>query len=117
MTNKTLIKKLKAIEKEIDNDLEKYVIDDILSKDNPEEYIKGVLNHGCVSGMVSSLIYYTSTKAFYIKFMEEIEELYQDTTEEIGEPLVISYPMYNWFAWFGYEQTLYKLADKLVLNN
>lgn len=117
MTKKTLEKKLKEIIKDTDNELEKYVAHNILDQDEPESYLSDVLRHGCQSGMVNALIYYTDTKQFYIKYMDEIDELYQNTCEETGETLAIGTPMYNWMAWFGYEQTAYNLSYKLGLQD
>ena len=115
-----LTTKLNKALKESDNELEKYVINDVLEAGNDEEierYIKDVLRGGCQSGTVSGLIYYTDTRAFYVKYMDEIGELYENTTEEIGEPLEIGTPMYNWLAWFAYEQTLFNLANSLEIND
>lgn len=94
-------------------ELEKYVYEDILDNDNPEEYIKDVLNHGCVSGMVSGLIYYSDTKAFYIKYIDDIEVLIEDIESNLGEVVRSKkvYPMYNFYAWLAYEETMRQFAD------
>ena len=76
-------KELKAILKNSNNKLEKYVIEDILNSGEPKAYLKDLLSYGCVSGMVSGLIYYANTKAFYTKYMDEIHELYEEIKEEL----------------------------------
>ena len=115
-----LQKKLEAITTDYNKtDLEKHIAQELLDCGSDEEiksYTSDVMNHGCVSGTVSSLIYYNDTKAFYVKYMDDIHELYEDTTESIGEPLTIGTPMFNWFAWFGYEETMRKLADELNIQ-
>ncbi len=123
MLNNTTMKlttKLNKALKDSDNELEKYVINDVLEAGSDEEiecYIKDVLRGGCQSGTVSGLIYHYDTKAFYIKYIDEIDELYQTTCEETGETLAIGTPMYNWLAWFGFEQTLFNLANSLEIND
>lgn len=116
----TTTKKLQKILKSTDNELTKYVIDDILDgRDNNEAegYIKDVMRGGCQSGTVSDLIYYTDTKAFYIKYMDEIHELYNDTVEQIGDNVEIdTNHIANWFAWFGYEQTLFNITNEIKLD-
>lgn len=95
------------------------VAQSILDSGNDEEikcYIKDVLNNGCVSGIASNLVYYTDTKEFFISHMEEIDELRQDMEYQIGEPLKIEYPLYNWLAWFAYEETTRKIADELNIT-
>lgn len=108
--------KIEQLIKESENDLELYVLEDLKDQDDPEGYLKDLLSHGCQSGMVSGLIYYTDTKAFYIKYIDEIEELKEEMEDSLGEPLKIGTPMYNWLAWFGYEETARKIADKLGLE-
>lgn len=115
MNNKKLKKALKA-RLNTCNDIEKYVIGDILEQDNPIQYIKDVLSHGCISGMVSGLIYYNDTQKFYIDYIDDIEELKEEMEDNLGEPLKIGTPVYNWLAWFGYEETMRKIADRLNIE-
>lgn len=109
-------KTLKKMLVDSDNALEKRVIEDLLDNDNPEGYIRDILQHGCRSGTVSMLIYYTDTKRFYIDFMEEIDEIKKEIEDSTGEPLEIEYPTYNYLAWLGYEETVRKVADNLWLD-
>ncbi len=71
------------------NNLKDYVIDYIIEEAaTPEEregFIKDLLSHGCVSGMVSGLIYYADTVKFADKFEEEIWDLANEQMESIGE--------------------------------
>lgn len=108
--NKILQDKIKANDT---TELEKYVYQDILDSDNPEIYIKDVLNHGCVSGMVSGLIYYSDTKDFYIKYIDDIEVLIEELESNLGEVVRSKqvYPMYNFYAWLAYEEIMRQFAD------
>ena len=108
--------KLEKLLQESTSELEKEVITDALDNDSPKVYFKDLLEHGCVSGMVSHLISYYDTKAFYIKYMEEIDELREEMEDMTGEPLKIGYPAYNWLAWFGYEEMARKVAEKIGLE-
>lgn len=45
---------------------------------------KDVLYHGCVSGTVSELIWYSDTVRFYKKYQEEINELLKDLMDGTG---------------------------------
>lgn len=98
MSNKTkndFAKKLNDLFKESTNKLEKYVISDIYNSDEPEGYLKDILNHGCQSGVVSQLIYYKDTKDFFVKFIDEIDEIKDELEESFGQPLEIKQPLYN----------------------
>lgn len=115
-----LQKKLKAMTESYETtSLVKYVAQDLLEAGSDEEiknYTRDILQHGCQSGIVSGLIYYHDTKNFYIRYMDDIEELYEETTNNIGEQMQIGTPMYNWFAWFGFEETVHRLADELNIS-
>lgn len=115
-----LQKQLKAIiEEETTETLKGDVARSILDAGDDNEiksYISDVLQHGCVSGTVSGLIYYTDTREFFVSHMDEIEDLKEEMEDSLGEPLNIGTPIYNWLAWFGYEETTRKIADELGLE-
>ena len=110
-------------------ELMKAVVDDILNqdKDYQEGYITDVLEHGCQSGVVSSLIYYNDTADFYNKYSDDIYNLlyadmqdfgYQSIPEMIaslnGAKDVGSDEQYkNLLAWYGYERTMQDIHDTL----
>lgn len=116
-------KKLKKLLADSDNELEKYVIEDLLDKEQEDKkygakgYINDLFQHGCVSGMVSSLIYYSDTKEFYNDFESEITEIVEDLEQQGCEPLSNkTYPLSNFLAWLGYEEMARKVAYKLGIE-
>ena len=97
------------------------VINSILDKGDTDEeiinYIDDVLLHGCVSGIVTELIYYKDTKLFFKEHCEEIFELLEDVRCEFGD-----YPRFeelncNNLAWWSYEWVLDDIAQKLDISN
>ena len=110
--------------------LTRAVIDDILEQDNQQGYIKDVLEHGCQSGVVSSLIYYNDTTAFYDKYNEDIYNLlyvdmqdfgYQSIPEMVaslnGAKDVGSDEQYkNLLAWYGYERSMQDIYNTLNIE-
>lgn len=105
------------------NSLEDYVIDYIVSNYNkPEDrlaFIEDLARHGCGSGMVSELIYYSDTEAFFKKYSEEIFEIASELEEATGEtiaPPAGKDNKSNWYAWFGFEETTRNVAYKLGLE-
>lgn len=90
--------------------------------DSLKQYLEEVIKHGCVSGIVSSLIYYEDTNKFYEGYKEEIWDLLYAEAEEQGVnilELISSFcgadavgsevQFKNLLAWYYYEQTAYKL--------
>ena len=91
-----------------------FVIEDILesNESNAEisNYIHTVLNYGCSSGCVSSLIYYSDTKEFFTKYSDEILEILDNINNDGGISFEINS---NNLAWLGYEETMKDIAAEL----
>ena len=79
-------------------------------------FFTDVIRHGCQSGIVSGLIYYTDTHAFFDKHYEEIEQLRVELEEDFGQPLQPKGDLKNWYAWLAFEETARKIADKFELE-
>lgn len=91
------------------------VAKEALSYGNQEvlSFFKDLFAHGCVSGMISSLVYYRDTFAFFDRFYDEIEELRVAYLEETGQPLQMDGDLKNGLAWFAFEETARRIADEL----
>ena len=91
-----------------------FVLEDILAVNNNDEeiedYIDNVLSYGCVSGCVSSLIYYEDTHKFFNKYSDEILEMLNELNIWHGISFDIN-P--NNLAWFAYEETIKAIATEL----
>lgn len=84
--------------------------------------LEDVLNAGCVSGIVSELIYYADTNAFYDKFVNELWEI---ASEFDSEPLRFFSTLNgaddvsddtqfkNLVAWWGFETAAYNIHASL----
>ena len=97
---------------------------------DPEGIMEDLLQYGCQSGMVSELIYYTDTTAFYKRHKEEINGLLYKMIESIGEgpdglfgdkwnqedPSALQALNQNLLAWFGFEETARNLTTRLGLE-
>lgn len=84
-----------------------------------------LLQHGCQSGMVSDLIYYSDTVKFYEEHQEEIDAMLQELCEDCGcrpdelfgdkwdetDPLARQDLNRNLLAWFGFEETARRIIE------
>lgn len=112
-------KLLKAIKKDYNRtDLERYVANDILYQydGEVENFVKDLLEHGCISGTVSGLIYYKDTHKFFDKFSDDIFALIDEIEESTGQPIEVKDDRKNFYAWLGYEETVRKLASELGIE-
>jgi len=83
---------------------------------DPTGFLRDLAQHGCISGMVSDLVYYTDTHAFFDRHYDEIERLREEIEESLGEPLPISGDLKNALAWFAFEQTAMSIARDLEIE-
>lgn len=95
------------------------ILVDMLDTDiNNEEVlttIEDIINHGCQSGIVPALIYYSDTEPFFDRHADEIFELYNDMKVEYGEmSMELSR---NNLAWFGFEVMAQIILDELETAN
>jgi len=96
--------------------------------DNLKSLIKDVLNSGLQSGIISDLVYYNDTLAFYKRYKKEIDTLLKDIMNETGSNSPADVFGNKWdkedffiqdtnnrnlLAWFGFEEKTRELADKL----
>ena len=111
-----------------ETDLEKAVAQDAMdqSDGNPKGWLEDVSQHGCQSGIVSGMIYYNETVAFYDAHVEDIwNKLYEDA-EGAGQnipELIASFNgaknvgshdhLLNLLAWYAYESAARAILDRL----
>lgn len=118
------LERINQLKAETQDELKKEVLDYIIDiwddYDNKNAIFEDVLNYGCESGIVGSLIYYSDTTAFYEKHKESINNLLYDMLYngdfnfkdlfgdkwETSDPLAIQTKNQNLLAWFGFEETL-----------
>lgn len=109
----------------------RYILDEWSDYTDKKAIFTDVLYHGCQSGIVGSLIYCTDTVAFYKRHREEINTLLQETMDECGsynpsdlfgdkwdkeDPLVLDTYNQNLLAWFGFEETMRKIAYQFDID-
>ncbi len=109
-------------------DIEKIVGQDATDKgyDDPWDYIRDVVEHGCASGTVPGMIYYNETGKFYQEHKEEIWEILYEDHENMGEGNILTMlsqmrwadnvtdenTFENYLAWYAYETAAQRLMDR-----
>lgn len=110
--NNSIIKQLQEIIINNPNTIKAYVAEEALSHHYKDvsNFFSDLLQHGCISGMISSLIYYIDTHNFYDTYYDEIEDLRMSYESSLGKPITIKGDLKNFMAWFAFEQTAYKMV-------
>lgn len=115
MKLKTKLKNLKSFNK-LKNYVIDYILEDYQTDDEIENFFSDLLNHGCQSGMISTLIYYDDTKQFFIKYIDEINELIEKLEDELGESIKADGNRLNFYSWLAFEETARNIANELKLD-
>lgn len=115
MNNNRLKEKLQEIAKEQGTNIRKEVAKEFCnhSYDNVKDFFDDLQKNGCISGMITSLIYYYDTHKFFNTHYAEIEDLRYEYEEMTGCKLKPQGDLMNWYAWFSFEEVARKLANEL----
>lgn len=111
-----LVKRLKSIIQSDPQSLKAAVAREALDYDTVAGFFSDLLQYGCQSGMIGSLIYYIDTHKFYDTHYHEIEDLRYDLEQSYGEALKPQGDLKNWYAWLGFEETARQIADELGID-
>lgn len=119
------LQNIKKLKQSSDNRLTKNVCNYVINRwsdyDDKKAIFTDVLYHGCQSGIVGNLIYYSDTVKFYKDYQQEINDALYRTMNDCGvtspkdifgkkwdeeDPLAYYNFNQNLLAWFGFEETL-----------
>lgn len=114
------------------NNLNDCVLDYYIDRkySNSDELIReleDLQRYGCVSGMITDLIYYDDTNKFYDNYKDDINELLSDLLDGSGlsiqeffgknfdndDPLILNFSNKNLLAWFGFEESSYRIYGEI----
>ena len=77
-------------------------------------YIHDIVNHGCVSGIVTALITYSDTEKYFNKYADEIFDLMNEKRDEGWDLNNIEFSKNN-LTWWSFEvvasEILYELEE------
>lgn len=107
---------------DVENDCENYEGETL--KDKMIARCDDILEHGCVSGTVGSLIYYSDTIKVFDEYADDIYDLIDSYDPEIfldnlkvhvntTEIILNCDTAKNWIVWMAYEDVVFSLSEKL----
>ena len=114
----SITQKLKEIIKNNPNTIKSVVATEALKfdYDNVKDFFLDLQQHGCISGMISSLIYYKDTEEFFDNHYEEIIDIKTEFESSTGESLKVPYQVKNYLTWFSFEYIGQQLANEIILD-
>lgn len=106
---KRLIEMATGTEENISKEVAKEAI--AYSTENICDFFNDLLKYGCISGMISVLVYYSDTHQFFLDHYEEIESLRYEYEDLNGLTLKPEGDLMNWYSWFAFETVARNLAE------
>ena len=117
---KKALRELKKVN-QFNTKLEKRVISDLLNTglttEELKDHIKDIVQCGCISGIVSSLVYYSDTTRFFNCYRQEILTMLTDPDKNIYSECTYlldqkkySVSEKNDLSWFAYDNTVIRIA-------
>ena len=108
-------------DKDFNNRVERKVINDLLNTglttEELKDHIKDIVQCGCISGIVSSLVYYSDTTRFFNCYRQEILTMLTDPDKNIYSEYTYlldqkkySVSEKNDLSWFAYDNTVIRIA-------
>ena len=97
------------------HDVAETILDQVDGYDNEEilEYVAQIVNYGCASGIVTSLMTYKDTDEFFNNHSNEILELLDNDKEEgILDINEIEFNK-NWLSWYAFERITFDIQYEL----
>ena len=110
-------KQLKKLLEENKGNITEAVITEALDYHTPKDFFTDLLQNGCQSWMVWSLIYYVDTHKFYDKHYEEIEDIRYELQEQWIVTTDIQSDLKNYYAWLSFEHRAYEVYISFEQNN
>jgi hypothetical protein len=110
-------KRLKKLLEQNSWNITEAVIKEAMDYDNPKHFFEDLLQYGCVSWMVWSLVRYTDTHKFFDEHYDEIQEI-RDELQEQWIPIEIPThtDLKNFLAWLSFEEKAREIAYDLRLE-
>lgn len=90
------------------------LIDSVSDSEELKSHISNILNYGCVSGCVSSQIYYKDTQRFFDDHQDQIFDMYNNLKSEYGD--FLKEVNSNNLSWLAYEETTRNIALDLGIE-
>ena len=117
---KKALRELKKVN-QFNTKLEKRVINDLLNTglttEELKDHIKDIVQCGCISGIVPSLVYYSDTTKFFNCYRKEILTMLTDPDKNIYSEYTYlldqkkySVSEKNSLSWFAYDNTVIRIA-------
>lgn len=81
------------------------------TKEQLKSFFNDMQKGGCQSGMIGEFIYHSDCKVFYIKYIDDLEQMKEDLEEQLGDHIENRQKIvhYTFMCWLCFEEYCYDL--------
>lgn len=75
-------------------------------KEKLKSFLKDLRRGGCQSGIIGEFIYNSDCKDFYIKYIDDLEQIKEELEEQLGNPIKNRFKLahYVFMCWLCFEE-------------
>lgn len=85
-------------ESELKDNVIDIILDHIEDYEEPKGFLEDIMNYGCASGIVPELIYFSQTHSFFIHYMEDIFNIYNEVKDNLNANFEVNANNLSWLA-------------------
>lgn len=105
-----LMERMELNDYSFSNEVKEIFRERILDYDSGESFFENLAEYGA-GDMLGDFVYYSQTKDFYLRNMDDIESFAKEIEEDLGQPLSFEDPRYHYLSRLVVEEVAHRIGD------
>lgn len=105
-----LMERMELNDYSFSDEVKEYLQDGIRNYDRGESFFNDLSEFGA-GDLLGDFVYYSQTKDFYLRYMDDIESFAREIEEELGQPLSLDDPRFHYLSRLVVEEVAHRIGD------
>lgn len=105
-----LMERMELNDYSFSDEVKEYLQDGIRNYDRGENFFNDLSEFGA-GDLLGDFVYYSQTKDFYLRYMDDIESFAREIEEELGQPLLLDDPRFHYLSRLVVEEVAHRIGD------
>lgn len=105
-----LMERMELNDYSFSDEVKEYLQDGIRNYDRGESFFNDLSEFGA-GDLLGDFVYYSQTKDFYLRYMDDIESFAKEIEEELGQPLSLDDPRFHYLSRLVVEEVAHRIGD------
>lgn len=105
-----LMERMELNDYSFSDEVKEYLQDGIRNYDRGESFFNDLSEFGA-GDLLGDFVYYSQTKDFYLRYMDDIESFAKEIEEELGQPLLLDDPRFHYLSRLVVEEVAHRIGD------